>query len=162
MDQWRGLELFQFCWRRARCCYLHKNPSELWFQGKFWLKSPDLNHHDDDDDSGYCVFMHRSGDVSFDLNFFLNWRSMQNYQIGFWEVTRCSHDIAYICEVRRLLYWSGLKSTICYMMELSWLSWYSQTPRTGYTEPPPTPTPTPGYDARSVSPMFDVVQWSSQ
>ena len=32
-----------------------------------------------------------------------------------------------------------------------------QTPRTGYTEPPPTPTPTPGYDARSVSPMFEVV-----
>ena len=37
-----------------------------------------------------------------------------------------------------------------------------QTPRTGYTEPPPTPTPTPGYDAKSVSPMFDVVQCSSQ
>ena len=31
-----------------------------------------------------------------------------------------------------------------------------QTPRTGYTEPPPTPTPTPGYDARSVSTMFGV------
>ena len=71
MDQWRGLELFQFCRRRARCCDLHKNPSELRFQGKFWLKSPDLNHHDDDDDSGYCVFMHRSGDVRFDLKFFL-------------------------------------------------------------------------------------------
>ena len=32
-----------------------------------------------------------------------------------------------------------------------------QTPRTGYTEPPPTPTPTPGYDARSVPTMFDVI-----
>ena len=37
---------------------------------KFWLNSPDLNHHDDDDDSGYCVFMHRHGDVSFDLKCF--------------------------------------------------------------------------------------------
>ena len=50
--------------------------------------------------------MHRHGDVSFDLKCFLKESQLQNYQIGFWEVTRCSHDIAYICEVRlsRLLH----------------------------------------------------------
>ena len=67
MDQWRGLELFQFCWRRARCRYY----TRIQVNSKFWLYSPDLNHHDDDDDSGYCVFMHRHGDVSFDLKCFL-------------------------------------------------------------------------------------------
>ena len=67
MDQWRGLELFKLGWRRARCCYY----TRIQVNSKFWLNSPDLNHHDDDDDSGYCVFMHRHGDVSFDLKCFL-------------------------------------------------------------------------------------------
>ena len=52
--------------KESQVLLLHKNKKK-----GFWLNSPDLNHHDDDDDSGYCVFMHRSGDVSFDLKCFL-------------------------------------------------------------------------------------------
>ena len=85
-------------------------------------------------------------------------------QIGFWRVVRCSYEIAYICEVCTFHLWyyfenlpmksanSGNDDDIM-ILQTYWNQYHRpmQTPRSGYTEPPPTEGPTPGPDAEWVS-----------
>ena len=88
-------------------------------------------------------------------------------QIGFWRVVRCSYEIAYICEVCTFHLWyyfenlpmksanSGNDDDIM-ILQTYWNQYHRplQTPRSGYTEPPPTEGPTPGPGAEWVSWML--------
>ena len=88
-------------------------------------------------------------------------------QIGFWRVVRCSYEIAYICEVCTFHLWyyfenlpmksanSGNDDDIM-ILQTYWNQYHRplQTPRSGYTEPPPTEGPTPGPGAEWVFGML--------
>ena len=86
-----------------------------------------------------------------------HWNWICIYQIGFWRVVRCSYEIAYICEVRPFY----LFIFLCWKLNLLFFNITRllivglQTPRSGYTEPPPTEGPTPGYDDQWVLLLVD-------